>query len=227
MKKVNELSEIRVSFFKAPIFNIEKNKDLSIAEAYQLMKSEEYKEPTSYMRSLHNKNEREKYKREKLDYITFCGAFSKRDRDGLIKPSHLLPIDIDAIGIDVPHVIEVIRNDPKTKNNLVMGYVTPSGEGYRPIYLIDSSLFTQGLYYSAISQYLSILCNVPLSHFDQSCKDVSRASFLCYDENAYLNPEYDSGNITPFIITEDLQELIEKKPQAISTVSPSSDNEEF
>jgi virulence-associated protein E/VirE-like protein len=214
---MSNLSESRMSFFNEPISNIIKDRDISIPDVVQLIKSEKYEKRTSFMRSLQNKKQRDEYKINNFPYVTSSGIFLNRKNESLIKHSGLMTIDFDSLGSDLHRIKSIIISDPNTKNSFVMLFISPSGDGLKVTYHIDTSLHTQKEYYEAISKYLSTLCGIPASHLDQSCKDVSRACFICHDPDMHLNPNWNKDFMEPFPITND---LLETKSELIAQYKP-------
>src|SRR5690554_5346683 len=87
----------KFSYFNAPVSNIHPKKTLSLVEAYNLIKSEEYSSITDQLRAIPAKDEARKFKALKFDYATFSGTFSKRNDKALISHSGMMTIDFDHI----------------------------------------------------------------------------------------------------------------------------------
>ena len=66
-----------------------------------------------------------------------------------------------------------------------MLFVSPSGEGLKWIIPIDISETTHGNFFSAVANYIQQTYGVEV---DKSGKDISRACFLPYDPQAFINP---------------------------------------
>ena len=63
---------------------------------------------------------------------------------------------------------------------------SPSGDGLKWIIPIDLAEYTHGDYFQAVAAYILQRYSVQI---DKSGRDVSRACFLPYDPNAFINPE--------------------------------------
>ena len=89
----------------------------------------------------------------------------------------MIGIDIDKVS-NIENVREKILSDPRSNKSLLLGFISPNGNGYKAIYLIDHTKHTQELYYKSLCVYLGELCKLDLSKFDKRCKDVSRTCFV-------------------------------------------------
>ena len=87
----------KFSFFRHPVKNTIPEKEISLVEVFELIKSNEYKQNTENLRQFSNKELARKYKTENFDYVTFSGIFSKRGDNNLMKHSGLITIDFDHI----------------------------------------------------------------------------------------------------------------------------------
>lgn len=171
------------SFYKAPIGNLKPLKEMNLIEAYDLIKSNEYEEITNKVRNAKNEEEQGKIKKNKLDYITFGGTFEKRAKADIILQSGYVAIDIDHISKNIEELKEELKKDKYVK----LLFKSPSGEGLKIIIEIPLGLneFEQRL--MSFYYYLSKQYDIPHRELDTKTKDVSRACFLCYDPDAYLN----------------------------------------
>jgi len=172
------------SFYKKPITNIYPNDILNLADVYSLIKGPTYKEVTEDYRCLIGSKEGKEFKRENFDFCTYSGIFSIRKDDGLLKHSGLLTLDFDHVE-DVAELKLKLLQDEYLETELI--YVSPSGDGIKCIIKIDLSIGTHEEYFEGVANYIKA------THFigiDESGKNVSRACFLCYDPDVYINPKY-------------------------------------
>lgn len=174
-----------VSVFYAPISNIHKKKDLSLFDIYYLIKSDRLLKETNELRSISDTKRNRKYKANKFPYATFSGKFNSRNDNDIISHSGLIAIDIDHLGERLQEVRTIINNLPQT----VLSFISPNGDGLKAVFRIDITLHSQEVYYKAISKELEKLCSLPENKIDASCKNVSRACFLCHDANVFINPK--------------------------------------
>ena len=95
------------------------------------------------------------------------------------------------MAIDFDHIPDL----SDLKNNLLQDeyfeteilFYSPSGDGLKWIIPIDLAKASHQDYFKAVAAYIlqSYLVKV-----DQSGKDISRACFLPYDPDVYINPKY-------------------------------------
>lgn len=172
------------SVFRHPVSNIFPEKEISLIEAYLGIKSTAYKERTNYLRGLKDKDQIRKYKATEFDYVTFSGTFSRRNDKALVKHSGLLTIDFDHIS-NIPKLKNQLINDEYFETELL--FVSPSGDGIKWIIPINLDVCSHQEWFIAVSNYLNETYGLEV---DSSGKDISRACFLPYDPEVYINPVY-------------------------------------
>ena len=161
------------SIFEQPITNIEKCCETTIGEVYEIIISDQLKEETeSYRIGNADKN-------KVFPFVLFSGNFDGRKDNDLIKHSNLLAIDID----NLDNVKEVKSKLKEDKHTALM-YTTPSANGLRVVFGIDTEKATHKDYFLYAKSYFLKEYDIVI---DKACKNVSRASFLCYDPDAYSN----------------------------------------
>lgn len=171
------------SFFPAPIKNTIPVLKMTLADAYEYITGPTAVSRTRELRSKTNIKEARKFKSEKFDYCTFSGIFSKRSDQALVQHSGLLCLDFDHLK-NLEEVRQQLLNDDYFETQLL--FVSPSGDGLKWIIEIDLSQTTHADYFRAVANYLKQTYNVDV---DQSGKDISRACFLPYDPDCYINPK--------------------------------------
>ncbi len=174
----------KFSFFKAPVSNILPTKEITLPQAFKLIKSERYRNHTNQLRSITSKDEARKFKASQFDYATFSGTFSKRNDKALLNHSGLLTVDFDHI----PNLQELknqLLQDEYFETELL--FVSPSGDGLKWIIPIDITVNTHQNFFKAIAAYIK---EVYQQEVDKSGKDISRACFLPHDPNVFINPKY-------------------------------------
>lgn len=172
------------SYFRAPISNIHPYAEISVVDAFRVIKGHRYLERTAMLRSLTDPKEIRKYKASKFDYVTFAGKFSKRADKCLIHPSGVLTLDLD----DVDNVLELKQAlilDPFLKVELL--FVSPSGKGLKCIIAINLDKYPFIKWFEGASGYIRRTYH---HQVDPSGKDLSRACFLPHDPEVYMNPDY-------------------------------------
>jgi hypothetical protein len=174
----------KFSFFKSPVANINPSKEISLIEVYDLIRNNTYQDITEKLRSHSDPAKARDFKANRFDYVTFSGSFSKRNDKSLLKHSGLITIDFDHIA-DIPLLKQQLLNDEYFDTELM--FVSPSGTGLKWIISIDLTEGTHLDYFKSIAAYILTTYNLEI---DKSGKDISRACFLCYDPDAYINPKY-------------------------------------
>jgi hypothetical protein len=178
------------SFYKKPIKNIIPSKILNLVDAYLLIKSSTYRDVTDKYRRLINTKEGKEFKLGKFDSCTYSGIFFIRKDDEILRHSGLLTLDFDHVA-DVTALKKRLIEDEYLETELI--YISPSGDGIKCIIKIDLSIGTHEEYFEGVANYIKA------THFigiDESGKNVSRACFLCYDPDVYINPKY-LGEVNP------------------------------
>ncbi len=174
----------KFSFFKRPITNTKPDKELNLFEVYQLINSDLYKLNTLNIRQLQDKAKSRVFKAQSFDYVTFSGTFSKRTDNDLIKHSGLITIDFDHVQ-DLEQLKQKLLKDEYFDTELL--FISPSGDGLKWVISIDLTRGSHLLFFNAIAAYIKTNYNLEV---DKSGKDISRACFLPYDNNIYINPKY-------------------------------------
>lgn len=174
----------KFSFFKHPVKNTIPSKEVSLIEVFHLLKGETYKESTFQLRSITDKAQSRAFKADNFDYVTFSGVFSKRNDKDLLKHSGLITVDFDHVS-DLKSLKDALLNDEYFETELM--FVSPSGDGLKWIIPIDLTKATHQLFFKAIAEYLKQTYSLEV---DKSGKDISRACFLPYDNEVYINPKY-------------------------------------
>lgn len=172
------------SLFLHPVSNVNPYQTINLWEAWNLIRSPYYRELTKQLREISEPKAARKFKATQLDYATFSGVFTKRSDDALVKHSGLLTIDFD----HVPHVGELkilLSQDSYFETELM--FVSPSGDGLKWIIPIGLNQCTHQEWFRAIENYIKATYGLEI---DKSGKDISRACFLPYDPDVYLNPKY-------------------------------------
>lgn len=170
------------SFFKAPIRNVFPHKTVSLAQVYNAIKGDYYKYRTEELRSITDSAKARKYKAANFDYCTFSGVFNSRSDKSLVKHSELLCIDFDHVQ-DLNALRQALLVDEYFDTQLL--FVSPSGDGLKWIIEIDTQESPHGEYFTSIANYILQIYSVEV---DKSGKDISRACFLPYDPDAFINP---------------------------------------
>jgi hypothetical protein len=169
-----------ISFYNG--INPRPTKDVTWQYVLSLIKDGEYKNQVNKAREIKNPDEYRKFKTN-LDSVTFAGTFnSVRNKDHVLSTTGLIIPDLDHIK-DVDKIFNQIVQDEKTW----FAFRSPSGEG------IKCGFRARGIrndddhkvFFKAVYRYFKFVYGIDI---DPSCKDISRLTFLSFDEQTYINP---------------------------------------
>ena len=169
-----------VSVFKAPVKNTVPFRAVSLPDVAKVVKSTKYKNITDKLRGLASPDEKGMCKASEFDYTTFSGTFSKRANNSLIDHSNYLCTDIDHVGDHV--AINLLKQQVSSIYEPALMFVSPSGDGLKIIFAIDTSKATHEQYFIALQAFFRKELHTEI---DEKCKDVSRATFLCHDPDCF------------------------------------------
>ena len=184
----NEVTQVKnkkafaFSFFKAPIKNTIPHKTVSLVQVYNAITGEYYKQHTEKLRSISDTVQARKYKAANFDYCTFSGVFTARNDKSLITHSELMCIDFDHVQ-NIDTLRQALLADEYFDTQLL--FVSPSGDGLKWIIEINTRKAPHGEYFASVANYILQTYSVEV---DKSGKDISRACFLPFDPNAFINP---------------------------------------
>ena len=180
--RINQGSDYCFSFFKAPIKNTIPHKTVSLVQVYNAIKGEYYKQRTEKLRSIADAVQARKYKAANFDYCTFSGVFTARNDKSLVTHSELICIDFDHVQ-NIETLRQALLADEYFDTQLL--FVSPSADGLKWIIEIDTQKAPHSKYFAAVANYILQTYSVEV---DKSGKDISRACFLPFDPNAFINP---------------------------------------
>lgn len=172
------------SYFKGRISNTNPEKEINLIQVYNLIRGDDFANQTSILRGISDEKEARKYKATHFDYVTFSGTFFNRCDEALKIHSGLLTLDFDHLS-NTADLNARLLEDEYFETELL--FVSPSGNGLKWIIAIDLRKCTNALWFKAISAYIRTTYQLQV---DKSGKDVSRACFLPFDPDVYINPKY-------------------------------------
>ena len=157
------------------------SKTVSIYKALETIRDGTYKEQINNVRLLIEDKPKRDLEKRKLPLIGFGGTFSSRGNNNLIKSSGFAMLDFDHV-TDLSSVTDEINKD----NYTFSSFISPSGDGLKvlvkiPLVESDSQYKT---FYIKLQEYYSKYYIT-----DESTKDISRATYVSYDSDLYLNLE--------------------------------------
>ena len=159
---------------------------------FNTIKSDVFKPLTLALRSMMGTVEDEalaEFKLLNFQSVTSAGTFQRRCASGIITPSDLLTIDIDGLKSEAAarEMMHRLIDDPLIEVDLA--FISPKGLGVKAFVTIPDWLrektFKQS--FDFFTKHIAATHGVLI---DQSGSDISRLAFLCWDEQAYINPKY-------------------------------------
>lgn len=190
---------MKFSYFVAPISNKIALKDMTLPEVYELIVTDFFKRVTDKVRSGKGTKSKD------LAYITPCGTFKQRKIEHLLSYSGIQVIDLDNCDITLKSRLAA---DPVLRPALI--FISPSFTGLKLLIRVDGATQENHLnYYMAICRYLLNTYGLVV---DKSGSDIPRACFLCYDPDAYYNPD-------GFVTSEALIRLL-PPPETLKPCNP-------
>ena len=175
------------SYFEPPVSNIRPSKTLSLPRLYRRITGTDYQPVTEQLRNLEGAKEARQYKATHFPYVTFGGIFSKRGDKHLLTPSGLMVIDLDELP-EIRPIREALIAETEYETELL--FVSPSGRGLKWVTSYPPQQISHLEYFRLLCSHLEAMYGL---HPDESGKDISRACFLCRDEEAFIHRRYVSG----------------------------------
>ena len=177
---------IELSYFNAPITNKVPLKTMSLLEVAAIIKGRELEPQTNFLRTITDHEEARRYKGSSYPYVTPAGVISYSNDESLIQHSGLLCMDLDHIE-DVDALKRKLIADRLFET--LMAFRSPSGNGLKWFIRIDLSKCSHRQWFDAVRNYLmSPAYGLGAKQADPSVRNESRACFLCYDTEVYVNP---------------------------------------
>lgn len=185
-KEDMEHMSFEMSFFKKPITNREPQRTVNLIQVYQAIRNNYYEKVVRLLRSIVGKEEQRKFKAKYLDYITPSGTFSYGNDESLISHSGILCMDLDYIE-DVNELKQKLIDDIHFDTLLL--FVSPCGHGLKWFIAIDLDVCDHETWFTAVRNYLMATYGLVDKQVDKTCSNVSRACYMSYDPDAFLNSE--------------------------------------
>lgn len=179
-------TSLNISFFKKPITNKKPQRTVTLLQVYQAICGQYYEPMISQLRTISDKEEQRRFKGKNLDYITPSGVFSYDNDNSLISHSGILCMDLD----DVEDT-ETLKQQLIDDINFITLFLfrSPCGKGLKWFIQIDLSVCDHKTWFSAVREYLMTTYGLSDKQVDKSCANVSRACFMSFDPDAYINEE--------------------------------------
>jgi hypothetical protein len=179
-------SSFEMSFFLKPITNKKPLRTVNLLQVCQVIRSHYYENEVRQLRSIVGKEEKRRFKAQNLDYITPSGTFSYGNDESLISHSGILCMDLDYIE-DVKELKQKLIDDIHIDTLLL--FVSPCGHGLKWFIAIDLDVCEHETWFTSVRNYLMATYGLTDKQVDKTCSNVSRACYMSYDPDAFLNSE--------------------------------------
>lgn len=207
----------KISYFTST-FNTTPIKSITIAEAFDIIKGSDLKHITQELRTISSKEKASEYKRIKFPAVIFAGEVPKRADIFLTSYTDVVCIDIDDLDKDT--LTQTLTLLALIKDSLLAFFISPSGTGLKVLVKVKEYKTNTKNIYKALCIFLSDKLKISFDQFDQSCSNLSRLCFLCWDPNAYLNEKINPDGSLEQVPVFEIEEWLQK----INIVSTSPDN---
>lgn len=175
-----------MSFFNAPITNKVPLRTVTLTQVAKAVRSNWLEQPTKALRLITDKEQARAFKGSQLPYVTPAGVFSYCSDASMVSYSSVLCMDLDHIG-DVDVLKQRLIADRLFET--LMAFRSPSGDGLKWFIRTDLQKGTHRQWFDAVRNYLmSATYGLSEKQADPSVRNESRACFLCYDPEVYVNP---------------------------------------
>lgn len=211
-----------LSYFNAPITNKVPSRTVTLAEVAQIIRSSQLGLQTQKLRTIRQKDEARLYKGCNFPYVTLSGVFSYCSDACLVCHSSLLCIDLDGVE-DVEGLKQQLIADGHFFTTLA--FRSPSGNGVKWVVVIDLAKADHKTWFHGVRSYLlATYHELTEKQVDRQCQNVSRACFLCYDPQAYVNLDVHEPELPFDPITWAGKSMEARKPSAAISRKPASAN---
>jgi hypothetical protein len=174
-----------MSFYNPPITNKVPSRTVCLPEVAQMVRSSWLEPQTSFLRTITDKVEARSYKGWNFPYVTTAGVFAYCSDASILSWSSVLCMDLDKLG-DVDALKRRLIADRQFQT--LMAFRSPSGDGLKWLLRIDLTKCGYRQWFDAVRNYLMATYGLSPKQADPSVRNESRACFLCYDPEVYLNP---------------------------------------
>ena len=176
---------LEMSYFNPPITNKVPSRTVTLGEAARLIQSTLWAPQTQHLRGIADKAEARSYKGRNFAYVTPAGVFTYCNDQSMVSHSGLLCVDLDHLK-DVDRTKQLLIEDAHFTTPLA--FRSPSGDGLKWFLRIDLTKCDHQTWFQAVRNYLlATYTDLTQENVDAHVGNLSRACFLCYDPDAYVN----------------------------------------
>jgi hypothetical protein len=178
-------NQFEMSYFAAPITNKRPLRTLTLQQVAHAIRTPWLAFQTAELRKITSEAEARTFKGQHFPYVTPAGVFSYCNDQSLVRHSGMLCMDLDHIG-DVDSLKQRLIADDLFQT--LMAFRSPSGDGLKWFLRIDLNRCNHRQWFDAVRNYLMSMYGLSEKQADPSVRNESRACFLCYDPEVYVNP---------------------------------------
>lgn len=151
------------------------------------------------VRSAKTKEEANAIKKE-LPLFTPSGTFSERGDDCLLIQSKVICLDLDDLA-DIAKTKESLIKNPA----VVSVFISPRGTGLKVLIFhdVNDASLHKSLYYRIASE-------LGISNVDKQCCNISRACFMSYDPDIYINESATPLHVDPSLLSKDKHKAVKE-----------------
>ena len=180
-----ETKLLEMSFFNPPITNKVPSRTATLGEVAGEVRSLFWAPQTQHLRAISDKSAARSYKGGNFAYVTPAGVFSYCNDQSMVSHSGLLCVDLDHLK-DVEGTKQLLIKDAHFSTPFA--FRSPSGDGLKWFLRIDLTKCDHQTWFQAVRNYLlATYKDLTGENVDAHVGNLSRACFLCYDPDAYLN----------------------------------------
>lgn len=182
-----ENNAFEMSFFNPPITNKVPSRTVTLLEVAGMIGSTLWAPQTQQLRSIADKAKARAYKGRNFAYVTAAGVFTYCNDQSMVSHSSLLCIDLDHLK-NVDRMKQLLIADAHFVT--LLAFRSPSGDGLKWFVRIDLTQADHQLWFQAVRNYLlDTYKDLTPENVDAHVGNLSRACFLCYDPDVYVNPD--------------------------------------
>jgi hypothetical protein len=172
-----------ISYFNN-VAHVKNGMSLTFSEFLDKVKEGYWQDPV-----LKYRNEMTAANKKALPYVTISGLFKERNTESITTHSGYIAIDIDGI-----KNLNDVRAQLCCDANFYAVFVSCGGAGLCAIAQIDPKLHLESFNY--LSKYL--YDKYGIIEVDEKCKDISRARFVSYDPDLFINKDAIQIKVKPY-----------------------------
>ena len=182
-----ENNAFEMSFFNRPITNKVPSRTVTLLEVAGMIGSTLWAPQTQQLRSIADRVEARSYKGRNFAYVTAAGVFTYCNDQSMVSHSSLLGIDLDHLK-NVDRIKQLLIADVHFVT--LLAFRSPSGDGLKWFVRIDLTQADHQTWFQAVRNYLlDTYKDLTPENVDAHVGNLSRACFLCYDPDVYVNPD--------------------------------------